>query len=177
MARMTSVFLMSTHPLVIAPLPNVAAKLATVGPCQTRAWLSRYGTPRAEMTFHCRKLNSLVSVQPPIQATPGFLFTTCPLAFFATKHLSRVVLMLRAIFAMASSQEMSSHLSDLGFRTIGLVRRFLWEMSSLIVIPLGQSVPRETGWSGSPSTWTTAAFAFLDLSPRVWMMTPHPTAQ
>ena len=54
MARMTSAFLMSTHPLVIAPRPNVAAKLATVGPCQTRAWLSRYGTPRAEMTFHWR---------------------------------------------------------------------------------------------------------------------------
>jgi hypothetical protein len=41
MARMTSVFLMSTQPLVIAPRPNVAAKLATVGPCQTRAWVSR----------------------------------------------------------------------------------------------------------------------------------------
>ena len=51
-ARMTSVFLISTHPFVIAPLPNVAARLATVGPCQTRAWLSRYGTPRAVMTFH-----------------------------------------------------------------------------------------------------------------------------
>jgi hypothetical protein len=37
MARMTSAFLMSTQPLVIAPRPNVAAKLATVGPCQTRA--------------------------------------------------------------------------------------------------------------------------------------------
>jgi hypothetical protein len=54
MARMTSVFLMSTHPLVIAPRPNVAAKLATVGPCQTRAWLSRYGTPMAVMNFHWR---------------------------------------------------------------------------------------------------------------------------
>ena len=37
----TSAFLMSTQPLVIAPRPNVAAKLATVGPCQTRAWVSR----------------------------------------------------------------------------------------------------------------------------------------
>ncbi len=47
MQRTTSAFLMSTHPLVIAPRPNVAAKLATVGPCQTRAWVSRYGTPQA----------------------------------------------------------------------------------------------------------------------------------
>jgi hypothetical protein len=46
--------LISTHPFVIAPRPNVVAKLVTVGPCQTRAWLSRYGTPRAVMTFHWR---------------------------------------------------------------------------------------------------------------------------
>jgi hypothetical protein len=32
---------MSTQPFVMAPRPNVAAKLATVGPCQTRAWVSR----------------------------------------------------------------------------------------------------------------------------------------
>ena len=54
MQRTTSAFLMSTHPLVIAPRPNVAAKLATVGPCQTRAWVSRYGTPQAEVAFHWR---------------------------------------------------------------------------------------------------------------------------
>ena len=114
MARMTSAFLMSTQPLVIAPRPNVAAKLATVGPCQTRAWVSRYGTPRAVMTFHWRKLNSFVSVQPPIIAMPGLRLTTWPLAFFATKHRSRVSLMCRAIFAIASSQEMSSHWSEPG---------------------------------------------------------------
>jgi len=45
---------MSTQPLVIAPRPSVAARLATVGPCQTRAWVSRYGTPKAVTTFHCR---------------------------------------------------------------------------------------------------------------------------
>src|SRR6266498_350897 len=106
MARMTSVFLISIHPLVIAPRPNVAAKLATVGPCQTRAWLSRYGTPRAEMTFHWRKANSLVSVQPPIMAMPGLRLTTCPLAFLATKHLSRVVLMWRAIRSEEHTSEL-----------------------------------------------------------------------
>jgi hypothetical protein len=51
MQRTTSAFLMSTHPLVIAPRPNVAAKLATVGPCQTRAWVSLYGTPQADAAF------------------------------------------------------------------------------------------------------------------------------
>jgi hypothetical protein len=39
------VFLMSTQWLVIAPLPNVGARLATVGPCQTRAWLSKTSNP------------------------------------------------------------------------------------------------------------------------------------
>jgi hypothetical protein len=37
MTMMTLAFLMSTQWLVIAPRPNVGAKLATVGPCQTRA--------------------------------------------------------------------------------------------------------------------------------------------
>ena len=41
MINIMSVFLMSTHPLVIAPRPNVSPKLETVGPCQTRAWVSR----------------------------------------------------------------------------------------------------------------------------------------
>src|SRR5215472_2568113 len=112
MARITSVFLMSHHPLVIAPRPNVAAKLATVGPCQTRAWVSRYGTPRAVMTFHCSQLNSFVSEQPPIMAMPGFRLTVCPLAFLATRQRSRVSLMCLAIPEIASSQEMFSHLSE-----------------------------------------------------------------
>src|SRR6202162_2364867 len=144
-ARMTSAFLMSTHPLVIAPRPNVAAKLATVGPCQTRAWESRYGTPRVAMTFHWRKLNSLGSVQPPIIAMPGLRLTVCPFACLATKHLSRVVLMFRAILALASSQLMSSHLSEPGLRTFGFVSRLAFAMSSLSVIPLGQRLPRLIG--------------------------------
>src|SRR5216683_1887158 len=106
MIRTTSAFLMSIQPFVIAPRPNVAAKLATVGPCQTLACVSRYGTPKAEIAFHCRKLNSLVSVQPPIHAMPGVRFTVSPLAFLATKVRSRVSLMWRAIPLIASSQPM-----------------------------------------------------------------------
>src|SRR5450759_3523914 len=135
-ARMTSAFLMSTHPLVIAPRPNVAARLATVGPCHTRAWLSRYGTPRAVMNFHCRKLNSFVSVQHPIIAIPRLRFKTWPFAFFSTKHLSRVVLTWRAIFTIASSHEMASQWSELARRIFGLVIRFGLLMSSLRVDPL-----------------------------------------
>ena len=44
-------------------------------------------------------------------------------------------------------------------------------------MPLGQSVPRLMGWSGSPSTWTTEPVTFFALSPSVWMITPHETEQ
>ena len=46
-----SVFLMSVHEFVIAPRPNVGAKLATVGPCQTRAWLSNATIPALRTTL------------------------------------------------------------------------------------------------------------------------------
>src|ERR1700761_7686869 len=47
----TSAFLMSCQVFVIAPRPNDGAKLATVGPCQTRAWLSNTTMPRERATF------------------------------------------------------------------------------------------------------------------------------
>src|SRR5574340_832804 len=37
MISIKSVFLMSIHPFVIAPRPNVGPKLETVGPCQDHA--------------------------------------------------------------------------------------------------------------------------------------------
>src|SRR5206468_12078266 len=45
------------------------------------------------------------------------------------------------------------------------------------VIPFEQSAPRLIGLSGSPSTCTTVGVTFRALSPRVWMITPHATAQ
>ena len=38
---------MSTQWLVIAPRPKLGARLATVGACQMRAWVSRDVMPRA----------------------------------------------------------------------------------------------------------------------------------
>jgi len=116
-------------------------------------------------------------VQPPIIPMPGVRFTTWPFAFLATNVRSRVALMWRAICAIASSQEISSHLSEPGRRTLGTVSRFGLLMSSRSVAPLGQRVPRLIGWSGSPSTCTTAGFTFFALSPSVWMITPQETAQ
>src|ERR1700681_3464937 len=56
----TLAFLMSCQVLVIAPRPNVGAKLATVGPCQTRAWLSKTTIPRDRTTF---QVSSAVSFE------------------------------------------------------------------------------------------------------------------
>src|SRR5215471_10379574 len=49
--RMTSACLMSRQWFVIAPRPNVAARLTTVGPCQTRACCSMNTVPRPRMTL------------------------------------------------------------------------------------------------------------------------------
>src|ERR1700760_4394890 len=54
MTTTTLAFLMSCHVLVIAPRPNVGARLATVGPCQTRAWLSKTSIPKERATFQVR---------------------------------------------------------------------------------------------------------------------------
>ena len=51
MMTMTSADLMSFHPLVIAPRPKVGARPATVGPCQTLAWLSKTTMPALRTTL------------------------------------------------------------------------------------------------------------------------------
>src|SRR6478736_10320216 len=55
-----SVFWMSVQEFVIAPRPNVGARLATVGPCQTRAWLSNAKIPALRTTLYVAKAVSLV---------------------------------------------------------------------------------------------------------------------
>src|SRR5579864_3424892 len=50
-------------------------------------------------------------------------------------------------------------------------------MSCINDEPLGHSVPRLMGWSGSPSTCTTWGVTFLALSPSVWIITPQLTEQ
>ena len=55
MASMTSALRMSVHPLVIAPRPNVAAKLATVGPCHIRACCSIGTMPRPARNAFTRR--------------------------------------------------------------------------------------------------------------------------
>src|SRR5260370_7157652 len=63
--KIMSAFLMSRQWLVIAPLPNVAAKLTPVGPCQTLACCSRYTRPRPPITFPPQSPSSLPIHPPP----------------------------------------------------------------------------------------------------------------
>ena len=107
----------------------------------------------------------------------GVRFTTCPLPFVATNVRSRVSFRCRAMPRIASSQVISSQWSEPGRRTFGVLIRAGLLMSSLSEIPFGQRLPRLMGLSGSPSMWTTAEVAFFARSQRVWMITPHETAQ
>src|SRR5216683_4439128 len=81
-------FLMSAQVLVIAPRPNVGAKLATVGPCQTRAWLSKTTIPSARDTFQVKYAVSLVEADAASMPVLVHRLTGVPAAFLAMKFLS-----------------------------------------------------------------------------------------
>ena len=66
----------------------------------------------------------------------------------------------------AQSQETRFHSLEPGARYSGNLSRVgLW-MKSRRLAPFGQSVPRLTGWSGSPSTCMISVRAFFERSPR-----------
>src|SRR5437773_8111273 len=68
---MRSAFLISRQWFVMAPRPNVAAKLATVGPCQTLACCSRWMRPRPRITLVAKYPSSLENAAPPANAMPS----------------------------------------------------------------------------------------------------------
>src|SRR5258707_9474246 len=77
-----SVFLMSVQEFVIAPRPNVGARLATVGACQTRAWLSNASMPALRTTLYVRKPVSLVLADAARNPVVSHRFTVTPSPFF-----------------------------------------------------------------------------------------------
>ena len=77
----------------------------------------------------------------------------------------------------ASSQEISSNLSEPGLRTFGLVSRVSECTKSSSAAPFGQSVPRLVGWSTSPSIWMISAVSPFVRSPLEYMMMPQATEQ
>src|SRR5215510_9012369 len=177
MIRTRSVFLMSTQWLVIAPLPNVGPRLDTVGACHIRAWVSKATIPRPRATLTLMYPDSFEAALDARKPVEFQRLTVTPAAFFATKFLSRSAFMCLAMRSIASSQETRFHSFEPGARTSGYLRRFgLWIMSSTPA-PLGHSVPRFTGWSGSPSTWMIAGLTFFDLSPSVYISKPQLTEQ
>src|SRR5882724_10063666 len=166
---------MSRQWFVIAPLPNVAARLTTVGPCQTRACCSMCTTPSERMSLAAKYPSSLLKVAPPANATPSQRLTVLPLASWVTKVASRDSLMRCASLSSISSQEISCHLSLPGPRYSGFVTRRLLIASCIAVAPFGQSRPSLTGLSGSPSIWRS--FVCPLPSSLVNAMSEHPTAQ
>src|SRR5579862_2744785 len=82
---------MSVHEFVIAPRPNVGPKLDTVGPCQTRAWLSNTSIPALRTTFKVAQAVSLVVAEAARKPVESHRFTVVPSAFLAMKFLSIVL--------------------------------------------------------------------------------------
>src|SRR5712692_9239078 len=119
MHNTTSAFLMSCQVLVIAPRPNVGARLATVGPCQTRAWLSKTSMPKARATFHVRNEVSVEDAEAASMPVLVQRLTVVPLAFFAMKFVSRSCFISVAIRSSAKFQETSLNWLLPGARYLG----------------------------------------------------------
>src|SRR5271168_1591025 len=77
----TLAFLMSCQVFVIAPRPNVGARLATVGPCQTRAWLSNTNMPSDRATFQVTYAASLEAAEAASIPVEVQRLTVVPAAF------------------------------------------------------------------------------------------------
>src|SRR3982075_1071898 len=173
--KIRSAFLMSRQWLVIAPLPNVAAKLTTVGPCQTRACCSRWTRPRPRIVFAAKYPSSLLKAAPPAKAIPSVRLTVLPAESFATKLESRASLIRCASLLSMSSQVICCHLSEPGARYSGFSTRRALVASCIAVAPLGQRRPSLTGLSGLPSicsSWVEpSALVF------VYATREQPTAQ
>src|SRR5579859_20839 len=105
----TSAFLMSCQVLVIAPRPNVGAKLATVGPCQTRAWLSNTTMPRDRAHFQVRYDVSDEEAEAASMPVLVQRLTVCPAWFLAMKLASRSSFISLAMRSSAKSQLTSFH--------------------------------------------------------------------
>src|SRR5262249_27005011 len=105
-----SVFLMSVQEFVIAPRPNVGARLATVGPCQTLAWLSKANIPALRTTLYVAHAVSLVVAEAARNPVVNQRFTVTPSAFLAMKFLSRSSFISRAMRSSATSHDTRSNL-------------------------------------------------------------------
>src|SRR3984893_7439565 len=149
--KMRSAFLISRQWLVIAPLSNVAAKLTTVGPCQTLACCSRCTKPRPRITFAAKYPSSLLKAAPPAKSIPSVRLTVFPVASCATKLASRASLTRWASLLSMSSQVICCQGSEPGARYSGVSTRRALLASCIAVAPLGQSRPSFTGLSGFPS--------------------------
>src|SRR5262249_35066986 len=114
-----SVFLMSVQEFVIAPRPNVGARLATVGPCQTLAWLSNANIPVLRTTLYVAHAVSLLVADAARKPVVSHRFTVTPSLFLTTIFLSRSSFIRRAMRSSATSQDTRSNLSEPALRICG----------------------------------------------------------
>src|SRR5439155_1020745 len=142
--------------LVMAPLPKLAAKLTTVGPCQTRACCSRWTRPRPRITFVAKYPSSLLKAAPPAKAIPSVRFTVFPAASWATKVASLAAFTRCASLSSMSSQLIFCQRSEPDARYSGSATRRALVASCIAVAPLGQRRPSLTGLSGLPSIWSSS---------------------
>jgi RNA polymerase sigma factor (sigma-70 family) len=88
---------------------------------------------------------------PAPDAGPDSACAFLPSALVSTKFASRSSFISFAMRSSASSHDIGVHWFDPGARYSTRVRRLSLWMKSIRLEPFGQSVPRLTGWSGSPS--------------------------
>ncbi len=139
-------FLISTQWLVIAPRPNVGARLATVGPCQTRTVV--YGKHAESATKFCdRKPVSLLAAEAHSMPVVSQRLTVTPRSLVLMKLASRSSFTSLAMRVKASSQLIRCHLSDPGARYSGYLRRLSLWMKSTGPAPFGQA---HRGLPGDP---------------------------
>src|SRR3984885_5255793 len=144
MTTTTLAFLISCQVLVIAPRPNDGAKLATVGPCQTRAWLSKTTMPKERATFQVRKDVSVDEADAASMPVLVQRLTVVPAAFLATKFLSRSCFISVAMRVSAKSQLTSLNSLLPAARYFGTFSRVGACTISSSADPFGHSVPRFT---------------------------------
>ena len=101
MISIMSVFLMWIHPFVIAPRPNVGPELEAVGQYRIPGPGFAGSNPQAAHRLHGENLNSLVSVQPPVNAIPSQRFAVRPFGSCSTNVASRGFFTQRAIWSIA----------------------------------------------------------------------------
>ena len=139
--------------LVIAPRPKLGARLATVGACQMRAWVSSCVTPSARSVLTVRYPPSLVAADEAASAAKGR----------PTVHRHAILVLRDEILVAVRLHVLGDALDRVvpgnALPLVGAGLAYFRPLEAILLCimsrtpaPFGHSVPRFTGLSGSPST-------------------------